>query len=171
MNTKSITVPTLNHLHTCMQPILSPHVTYFHIFTTVNANSATLHSSVHNLSCPPILYLSLPYHSLPFSHRAVRPTFPPPNILKAAQNRETLIASVFNLLLLSVPRFYSLPRRNTSLPGSSKKPFQCREERVLCRGLPMLRLPRQAAVQKLCGTGSSYLPPLLSRRLHLRKAA
>ena len=50
--------------------------------------------------------LTEPFHQLSCS-----------NILssvKAVRSRETHVPSVFNLLPLSVPRFYSLPRRNTS---------------------------------------------------------
>lgn len=75
-----------------------------------------------------------------------------PNTLssvKAAQNRGMHIPSVFKLFLLSVPRFYSLPWRNTSHPESSKKPFPMQREesglQPLCWGFPKEQKCRRCA--------------------------
>lgn len=82
---------------------------------------------------------------------------PTQNILssvKAEQNRESTY--LFNLLLMFVPRLYSLPWR--SHLESSKKSLQCREKSVVCKVLLCWGCPNE---QEVCRTGSCYSPSSL----------
>lgn len=80
---------------------------------------------------------------LPFSRRAASPAFLlPTSFLLWKQSKTEKCTYLFNLLLMFVPRCYSLPRRRHL--ESSKKSLQCREKSVVCKVLPVLRLPQWA---------------------------
>lgn len=165
-----MTLPALNPLHTCRQIILSSDVTYFRIFATGNTNNATLHLSVRSLSFPLILHISLPSCSLPFSHRAVPPAFllqHPFFCESRAKPRNT--PSAFNMLLLSVPRFYACLRE---IQANWKAPRTFPVRRVET-GLQRSLCAEAAPTSRSAEDGQNWflLPTFLSRRLLLKKAA
>lgn len=103
---------------------------------------------------------------LPFSCRAVSPAFLlPTSFLLWKQSKTKKCTYLFDLLLMFVPRLYSVPWR--SHLESAKNSLQCREKSMVCKVLPVLRLPQWAGgVQNWF---QLFLPFLA--RFHLKWAA